>query len=71
VIPYALKDDELDIDKNNNCRCCSKSNEVPLIDKFKTVDLLLQIMHRLLLWTNYFLIVVVISVLGYYIFQGV
>jgi hypothetical protein len=49
------------------CDCCiNRSDEVPLLSKLKTYDLLLQIIHRLLVWLAYLLLLIVGILLVWY-----
>jgi hypothetical protein len=72
VLPFVLEDSDLEeVHKNNLCCQCSGSNEVPLIEKLKICDLLLQILHRLLVWLNCFLVIVTAALLLFYNYQGI
>jgi hypothetical protein len=42
-----------------NCCCKNRLDEVPLLSKLKICDLFLQIIHRILIWLVYLLLLIV------------
>jgi hypothetical protein len=57
--------------ENSSCCQCQESDEVPLIDKLRTCDLFLQIVHRLLIWLSYLLLLILSILILFYSYQGI